>query len=145
MSFRATFPIRFQDVDAGGVLFFGRIFDYCHQAYEEFIATSGVDRARYFAGAEYLVPIAHAEADYVKPIRHGEQVVIHIDVTRVGRASFRLRHRVTGTDGDLRVEAQTVHAFVERTKMKPIPIPDSLRGFFESHLVPDPVEERAAK
>ena len=58
MSFRATVPVRFQDVDAAGVLFFGRIFDYCHHAYEELIESSGVDRAHYFAGAEYLVPMA---------------------------------------------------------------------------------------
>jgi YbgC/YbaW family acyl-CoA thioester hydrolase len=145
LSFRATLPVRFQDVDAGGVLFFGRIFDYCHQAYEEFIATSGVDRARYFAGGDYLVPIAHAEADYAKPIRHGEQVLVSIDVTRIGRASFRLRYRVTGAGDDLRVEAETVHAFVKRETMKPIPIPDALRRFFEGHLVPDAVEERSAK
>ncbi|HXF58298.1 MAG TPA: acyl-CoA thioesterase, partial [Candidatus Saccharimonadales bacterium] len=96
MSFRTTLPVRFQDVDAGGVLFFGRIFDYCHQAYEEFVASSGVDPVRYFAGAEYLVPIAHAESDYRSPIRHGERVVIAIEVSRVGRASFGLRYRVTG-------------------------------------------------
>lgn len=145
MSFRATISVRFQDVDAGGVLFFGRIFDYCHQAYEDFIATSGTDRARYFSGGDFLVPIAHAEADYVKPIRHGEQVVVHIDVTRVGRASFRLRYRVTGSAGDLRAEASTVHAFVEMKTMKPIPIPGALRGFFQGHLIADPVEERSAK
>lgn len=142
MSFRVTFPIRFQDVDAGGVLFFGRIFDYCHQAYEEFIVTSGVDRARYFAGAEYLVPIAHAEADYKVPIRHGESITVAIDVTRVGRASFRLRHRVTGPAGDLRVEAVTVHAFVERATMKPIPIPEPLRGFYHGHLALEEVAGR---
>ena len=145
MSFRATLPVRFQDVDAGGVLFFGRIFDYCHEAYEEFIASSGADRAKYFAGGEFLVPIAHAEADYRTPIRHGEQVIVAIDVTRVGRASFRLRYKVTGPAGDLRVEAVTIHAFVNFATMKPIPIPEPLRGFFLGHLLPETVEDHAAK
>ena len=145
MSFRTTLPVRFQDVDAGGVLFFGRIFDYCHQAYEEVVATSGVDPARYFAGAEYLVPIAHAEADYRVPIRHGERVAISIDVSRVGRASFGLSYRVAGPNGDLRVEAATIHAFVDRSTMKPIPIPDPLRKFFLGHLAPKAVSHHAAK
>jgi 1,4-dihydroxy-2-naphthoyl-CoA hydrolase len=145
VSFRVTLPVRFQDVDAAGVLFFGRVFDYCHQAYEELIVSSGADRARYFAGAEVLVPIAHAEADYKTPIRHGEQVTIVIDVTRVGRASFRLRHRVLGPAGDLRAEAETVHAFVDRATMKPISIPEPLRGFFLRHLAPEPVAEETAK
>ena len=145
MSFRTTLPVRFQDVDAGGVLFFGRIFDYCHQAYEELVASSGVDPAYYFAGAEYLVPIAHAESDYRSPIRLGEQIAITIDVSRVGRASFGLRFRVDGPNGDLRVEVGTVHAFVNRKTMRPIPIPDPLRQFFLGHLIPEAVADQAAK
>jgi 1,4-dihydroxy-2-naphthoyl-CoA hydrolase len=147
VSFRTTLPARFQDVDAAGVLFFGRIFDYVHQAYEELIGTSGVDRARYFSGGDFLVPIAHAEADYKRPILHGERVTISIDVTRVGRASVHLRHTVTGPagDGDLRASVLTVHAFVERATMKPIPIPEPLRGFFLGHLREEPVPERASK
>jgi YbgC/YbaW family acyl-CoA thioester hydrolase len=145
VSFRAAIQVRFQDVDAGGVLFFGRIFDYLHVAYEEWIASSGVDRALYFAGAEYLVPIAHAEADYRSPIRHGEQVTVGIEVARVGRASFQVRYRVVGPGGDLRVEATTIHAFVDRGTMKPIPIPEALRGFFLDHLALDPVANQPAK
>ena len=98
MSFTIELAVRFQDVDAGGVLFFGRIYDYCHQAYEEFWGSEGIDRAHFFAGAEYLVPIAHSEADYRLPIRHGDRIQVRIDVARVGRASFTLRYRVTGSD-----------------------------------------------
>jgi len=143
VSHTTSFPVRFQDVDAGGVLFFGRIYDYCHQAYEEFWGAEGVDPAHFFAGADYLVPIAHSEADYRRPIRHGERIQIRIDVTRVGRASFTLRYHVTGPDGDLRVEASTVHAFVERTAMKPIPIPESLRAILLRHLLREPAPNLA--
>jgi 1,4-dihydroxy-2-naphthoyl-CoA hydrolase len=147
VSFRTTLPARFQDVDAAGVLFFGRIFDYTHMAYEELIATSGFDRVRYFSGGEFLVPIAHAKADYRKPILHGERVTITIDVTRVGRASVTLRYTVTGPGGeeDLRASVLTVHAFVERATMKPISIPEPLRGFFLGHLREEPVAEGAPK
>lgn len=143
MSFSARFPVRFQDVDAAGVLFFGRIYDYCHHAYEEFWDAEGVDRAHFFAGAEYLVPIAHSQADYRRPIRHGDRIDVRIDVTRVGRASFTLRYHVTGPDGDLRVEASTVHAFVGRETMKPIPIPDPLRAILLRHLLREPAPNLA--
>jgi 1,4-dihydroxy-2-naphthoyl-CoA hydrolase len=145
VSYRVTLPVRFQDVDAAGVLFFGRIFDYCHQAYEELIASSGADRAHYFAGADFLVPIVHAEADYKFPLRHGERATIEIDVARVGRASFHLRYRVLGDAGDLRAQVVTVHAFVERATMRPIAIPEPLRGFFAGHLLPEEIAHRSAK
>ena len=146
MSFQTIIPVRFQDVDAAGVLFFGRIFDYCHQAYEELIGSFGVDRAHYFAGADYLVPIAHARADYRSVIKLGERVTVTIDILRVGRASVRLRYRVTGPSlEDLRAEVETVHAFVDRKTMRPISIPEPLRGFFLGHLVPEEAPERVSK
>ena len=145
MSFETSFAVRFQDVDAAGVLFYGRIYDYCHQAYEELIESAGIGRAHYFSKAEYLVPIVHSEADYRTPILHGERVSIAIDVTRVGRASFRLRYRVRGPAGDLRVEVTTVHAFASRATMKPIPIPEALRAFFSGHLVEEVVPHHAPK
>ena len=68
---------------------------------------------------------------------------MRIDVTRVGRASFTLRYHVTGPDGDLRVEASTVHAFVGRETMKPIPIPDPLRAILLRHLLREPAPNLA--
>ncbi|HYJ33637.1 MAG TPA: thioesterase family protein [Candidatus Binatia bacterium] len=147
MSVRASLLVRFQDVDAAGVLFFGRIYDYCHQAYEELWAAAGVDRAWIFSGADFLIPIAHSEADYKAPLRHGERVDVLVDVTHVGRASFHLAFRVTGPngDGDLRATAKTVHAFVARETMRPIPIPEELRVFLLRHLVQEPVPHHAPK
>jgi YbgC/YbaW family acyl-CoA thioester hydrolase len=144
MSFDYEMQVRFQDVDAGGVLFYGRVYDYVHVAYEEFWASEGVDRSFFFAGAEYLVPIAHSEADYRTPIRHGERIRIRLDVTKVGRASFTLRYQVTGPDGTPRVDALTVHAFVLKQTMKPIAIPEDLRAILLRHLAPEPVPHHPA-
>ena len=147
MTFEATFPVRFQDVDAAGVLFFGRIYDYCHQAYEELWASAGVDRAWIFAGADFLIPIAHSEADYRAPVRHGERVTVRVDVTHVGRASFHLAYRVSGPRGpeDVRATAKTVHAFVGRDSMRPIPIPSNLRVFLLRHLVEEALPHHTPK
>lgn len=147
MSFRTSLPVRFQDVDAAGVLFFGRIYDYCHQAYEEFWASQGIDRAWIFSGADFLIPIAHSEADYKSPLRHGERVEVTLDVTHVGRASFHLGYRVTGPggEGDLRATVRTVHAFVARATMRPIPIPGDLRVHLLRHLVQEPLAHHPPK
>jgi 1,4-dihydroxy-2-naphthoyl-CoA hydrolase len=144
VTFSFATRVRFQDVDPAGVLFFGRIYDYLHVAYEEFWASAGVDRAWFFAGAPFLVPIAHSEADYKGPLRHGEPIAIAIEVERVGRASFALRYRVTGPGGgdDVRVLARTVHAFTTRLEgggLKPIAIPEDLRVFLLRHLVEESV------
>jgi YbgC/YbaW family acyl-CoA thioester hydrolase len=143
MSFTHEIQVRFQDVDAGGVLFYGRVYDYVHVAYEEFWASQGVERGVFFSGAEYLIPVVHSEADYRTPIRHGERVRVTIDVTHVGRASFSLRHRVTGPDGSPRVEVRTVHAFARKETMRPMGIPGHLREILLRHFVAEPVADRA--
>ncbi|MEK7348444.1 MAG: acyl-CoA thioesterase [Candidatus Eisenbacteria bacterium] len=148
MSFSFTTPVRFQDVDAAGVLFFGRVYDYLHLAYEEFWVSGGVDRAYFFAGAPWVVPIAHSEADYKAPIRHGDTITVTIDVVKVGRASFELRYGVTGAGGpaDRRVAARTVHAFATREaegRLKPTAIPAELRVFLLRHLVEEPLARDA--
>jgi 1,4-dihydroxy-2-naphthoyl-CoA hydrolase len=144
VSFSHDIQVRFQDVDAGGVLFYGRVYDYIHVAYEEFWAAEGVDRGVFFAGGDFLIPVAHSEADYRTPIRHGEKIRVRIDVVKVGRASFTLRHHVSGPDGSPRAEALTVHACVRKETMRPIAIPDSLRAILLRHLLPEPVPDHAA-
>ena len=151
MSFAFTTPVRFQDVDVAGVLFFGRIYDYLHLAYEEFWVSAGVDRAYFFAGAPWVVPIVHSEADYKAPIRHGDTIRVGIDVVKVGKASFELRYAVTGGAesglSDLRVAARTVHAFALRAtegRLKPTSIPEELRMFLLRHLVEEPLARDAS-
>lgn len=143
MSFTHDIQVRFQDVDAGGVLFYGHVYDYIHVAYEEFWASQGVERGVFFAGSEYLIPVVHSEADYRTPIRHGEKVRVAIDVAKVGRASFTLRYRVAGPDGSPRIDALTVHAFARKDTMRPIGIPAHLRAILLRHLVPEPVTHDA--
>lgn len=148
MSFTFTTPVRFQDVDGAGVLFFGRIYDYLHLAYEEFWVSGGVDRAYFFTGAPWVVPIVHSEADYKVPIRHGDTITVEIDVVKVGKASFELRYAVTGGGGvsDRRVAARTVHAFALRAeagRLKPTSIPEDLRMLLLRHLVQEPVARDA--
>ena len=52
-------------------------------------------------------------------------------------------YRVTGSEGDLRVEASTVHAFVNRSTMRPIPIPEPLRAILLRHLIREPAPNLA--
>ena len=143
MSFTHDIQVRFQDVDAGGVLFYGRVYDYIHVAYEEFWASEGVERGVFFSGAEYLIPVVHSEADYKRIVLHGEKVRVTIDVTKVGHTSFALRHRVAGPDGSLRIEARTVHVFARKGTMRLMAIPGHLREILLRHLVAEPVAHRA--
>lgn len=65
--------VRFQDVDAAGVVFFARYFDLVHDAYAAFLESRGHPLASMFATPAWILPLRHAEADYLRPLRLGDR------------------------------------------------------------------------
>ena len=68
---------RFQDIDAAGILFFARNFDYFHDAYLAFLEHLEMPLHEHLDGAEFVIPLVHAEADFAKPIRFGTRCDVH--------------------------------------------------------------------
>lgn len=80
--------IRFADTDAAGVVYFAALLSICHEAYEDALAKSGVDLARFFRGEitsgqtnpsqPVIIPISHAEIDFRRPLHCGEEITIEL-------------------------------------------------------------------
>lgn len=76
--------INFFDCDPAGILFFGRVFELCHSAYEDLIASFNL-KEDYWANDEYVVPILNSEAHYHKPMKYGETISVEIKVSKLKR------------------------------------------------------------
>jgi YbgC/YbaW family acyl-CoA thioester hydrolase len=123
-------PIRFQDVDAAGIIFYPRALELCHDVYVEFLAEVGFPLHESLAG-DWLAPIRHAEADYLRPLRFGDHVEIAIVAAHLGPAAppseVTLGYRITSlSDGEVAIVAQTVHTFLDRKSFRRTAIPDGL-------------------
>jgi YbgC/YbaW family acyl-CoA thioester hydrolase len=131
-----TRTVRFQDVDAAGILFFGRAFEYLHDAYFAFLESGGVDIARVLREGSWAAPIAHAEADFVAPMRFGDAVAVEIERGEIGTTSLAVLYRVAGTTEQKRLfcTAKTVHVFLDGATYRPTAIPTHVRTLFESAL-----------
>jgi 1,4-dihydroxy-2-naphthoyl-CoA hydrolase len=110
-------------VDRAGILFFGRIFEMCHEAFEELMMRlgGGIDRA--FAEG-FGMPLVHAEADFDKPIKLGDRLDVELSIERLGGTSIAFGYRVLGEDGEVRARARLVHVFIALPEMKARPAPD---------------------
>jgi YbgC/YbaW family acyl-CoA thioester hydrolase len=121
-------PIRFQDIDAAGIIFYPRILEMFHDAYVALLACAGTPLADVMQKHSWLAPVRHAEADYFKPLRFGDVVRVEISRAYVADTEATLGYRVVReSDGELCVVGQVVHTFVERATFRRTQMPHEVR------------------
>lgn len=130
-------PVRFQDVDAAGIVFFARIYDYAHDAFVLFLREIGLPlegllpAARSDAGPGQTIdvgmPIVHAEADYRAALRFGEVVDIRVAPPEIGETSIKMAYELS-VDGQLRARVRITHVSVQFDVMRPLRVPDAWRA-----------------
>ena len=117
--FETRVPIRFQDVDAAGILFFARVFDYAHDAFVSYLKQVGLPLDQSLREGLLLLPLVHAEADYQGPLRFGDDVDVSIASPEIGDKSIQLAFTLA-VDGSPRATVRVTHVAVERSTMKQI-------------------------
>ena len=133
MSFEHRLTVRFFQVDRAGIAFFGRVFEYCHAAYEALLVSLNYPLAEVFDSEGWGMPLVHAEADFKRPMRLGEELIIAVTVGRLGTTSITLDFEVRGAaDAQVKASARHVHACVDMERFAPLEIPTRLREAFES-------------
>jgi YbgC/YbaW family acyl-CoA thioester hydrolase len=124
--------INFYDCDPAGILFYARVYEICHAAYEAMIESfnTGED---YWDSEEFIVPVINSGASYHKPIKYGEEVIINITVTQLKSTSFELTYDIRNGKGEKCVVVNTVHVFVSKKNWKKMNIIDKVKEGLEKH------------
>jgi 1,4-dihydroxy-2-naphthoyl-CoA hydrolase len=126
--------IRFQDVDAAGIIFYPRVLEMFHDVYVAFLAFAGAPLPEVLRTGTWIAPVRHAEADYFKPLRFGDPVTVEICRAHLSETEATLGYRIArSNDGEVCVVGQVVHTFVDRASFKRTPIPEPIRIALE-HL-----------
>ncbi len=125
--FTIHFSVRLPDTDAAGILFFGNYFRLAHDAYEAFMESIGFSLRYIVQEADFLVLIAHAEADYNKPLRLGDRAMVELEVENIGRTSFVLSYSLKDAQNDVAAKVKTVHVTVDKKSGDKIHLPEKLR------------------
>ena len=128
-AFKVELAVRFQDVDAAGIIFYPRALELCHDAYVAFLEHVGLPLHEVLRGP-WLAPVRHAEADYLKPLRFGDKVEValvgaHFE-TMPNPTEVTLGFRV-GRGTEAAILVQTIHTFVERKTFQRTGVPDELK------------------
>ncbi len=125
--------INFYDCDPAGILFYGRIFQLCHEAYEAMIESFNL-KDNYWVNENFIVPIIHSEAKYRKPLLAGETVELEITVTNLKDSSFELTYICKNNKGEVTNNVRTVHVFVNKSDWKKTKIVEDVRLGLKGYL-----------
>lgn len=131
MPFEHRVRVKFQDVDAGGIVFFGRFFEYAHAAFEEWMRAAGLAIADVLGRGDVGVPLAHAEADFHAPTRYDEELAIAVEVARLGATSLSCVFRIATPGGAPRATVRTTHVCVDRKAFRAVAWPEEMRAALE--------------
>jgi 4-hydroxybenzoyl-CoA thioesterase len=141
--FEARFPVRFHDVDRAGIIFFAKILEYCHVAFEELLTALEFPPRRFYEDEGFGAPFANVTANFFAPLRHGDTMVIRLHINRLGRTSMGIRYTLSNQEGVKAAEITTVQVFVRFSTLEPLEIPPHVRRVLERVMVPPPPDAPA--
>ena len=128
-------PIRFEEIDAAGIVFFARYLTICHDAMEAvFDPLPGGYRAL-ITERRIGFPAVHTECDFKAPLRYGDVVRVETRVVKIGETSVTFAFTLSRTRDEV-LCAEVTHTTVVsaldtivKTKM-----PDDVRAVLTAHL-----------
>jgi len=139
--FRTSVLVRFGDVDPAGIVYFPRIYEYLHEAFEDVWEQHVGERYyRMILDQRRGYPLVHSDVDFRRPLRFGDRIDVRVTCTHLGRSSTGLRYRMF-VDEELCVDAHQTTACVDLEKGESVPLADAHRARFAEILEP-PREDR---
>ena len=138
--FTKDYDVRFGEIDHAGVMYYPRIFDRIHRAFEDFWPeVMGKSYARVLDEDGIGFPLIDVQSTFTRPFRFGEVLRAEIGVVRIGRTSvtFRVRLR-SAADDRVRAEARLVNGVVAMETFRPVELPAAYASALAPYLVAGP-------
>lgn len=89
--FSLILKVAFGDVDYARILYYPKLFHYCHMALEAFAEEAfGRTYAQLLSEDDRGFPTVRAEAEYISPIPYGTELRLEVSVREVGNSSLKL-------------------------------------------------------
>ena len=118
--------VRFRDLDMFGHVNNTVILTYVETARVHYLVNLDIRPAQ-ANWQDVAFILAHISCDFRKPIFYGQQVEVGSRITKIGRTSFRMEHRVE-VDGELAAEVVDVLVHYDYPAKQSIPVSAQMRA-----------------
>ena len=125
--------VRWGDVDAAGIIFYGSYIRFFEIAETELFRAVGLPYGVVFDELNIWLPRVHLECDFHRAAQLDDLLEVSVWVGKIGTTSLRLNFEVRRKDRDDKIEekliatAHFVLVSTPRDNLHPVPIPDELR------------------
>jgi 4-hydroxybenzoyl-CoA thioesterase len=126
VEFIAARPVRFEDCDPAGIVFFPNYFRLLNGVVEDWWARLGTPWTELIVARRIGTPTVQLDTEFLQPSKFGDTLHFHLAIERLGTASLVLRHAVRGGDGT-RMRARQVLVATSLDTHKTISWPDDVR------------------
>ena len=130
-TFQVSEPVRWSDVDAAGVVYFGAFVRFVEIAEEELFRKAGVPYGEVFERFDCWLPRVKYACEFRAPARLGEQLRVSAWAKRLGEKSISLAFAIDKQDGTRVADCDIVLVCVQRATFKAKPVPPQLRAALE--------------
>lgn len=123
------FPVRvyYEDTDAGGIVYYANYLRFLERCRTEWLRSLGYDQRRLQSEHDMAFVVRSVQADFRRPARLDDELLVDLEVEKVGRASLQFRQRVF-CSGVALFTARVELACVAFSTMKPKALPEWLRS-----------------
>jgi YbgC/YbaW family acyl-CoA thioester hydrolase len=128
MRFSIDEPVRWSDVDAAGVVYFGAFVRFFEIAEEELFREAGVAYGVVFDRFDCWLPRVKYACEFRAPARLGDVLRVSAWVRHIGAKSITIEFAVDQKTGGRVADCEIVLVCVGRSTWKGKPIPEGLRA-----------------
>jgi len=142
---RRHIQIEWGDCDAAGTVFFPRYLEYGDACTNALFAKAGLFKPTLLKAYNIIgLPLVDLCARFLEPSDFGDDVVYETCITKWGRSSFLVQHKVYRPDGTLGLEILEKRVWVRLVSEDPVkfqsePIPSEVKRRFTD---PEPAAKR---
>lgn len=125
--FHFNFRVRYAEVDAQGIVFFGNYMAYFDAAHTEYMRALSFDYKGSVKRHNTDFHIVKVETEYYSPARFDDEIEVYVRTVFIGRSSMRVRFEVYPVGAEsLLTSSQFVIVNTNQATMKSSPWAESL-------------------
>ncbi|HKC63938.1 MAG TPA: thioesterase family protein [Pyrinomonadaceae bacterium] len=128
--------VRWGDVDAARIIFYGAYIRFFEFAETELFRAVGLPYSVMFDELDIWLPRAHLECDFRRAAQLDDLLEVSVYVGRIGTKSLRLNFEVRRKGEDVLVaEAHFILVAVRRDTFDSVPVPEELKSRLAPYTV----------
>lgn len=144
MRFTVTEYVRWEDIDAAGIINYQAYLRFFGLAEVELFRSCGLSYRTLFEELGVWLPRVHVECDFFHPVTLDELLMVDAFFGKIGESSIHLNFEVRSKEHPDVVVAtgKYVLVTVQQGTFKPVPVPAILREKLAAYVEPDSKAEK---